>query len=168
MTFRSFILFVALAVLSPAYLIAQGAQVAFGNTDPDSSLPVEITADQLRVDQAGGFAVFSGNVLIGQGEMRISAPKVEVFYTSTTQGNPGEISRMVATGGVTIVNGPEAAESNSAEYFVDKGAIVMTGDVFLTQGNNVMSSSSMVVDLNTGTAALEGRVKSILQTGTDN
>jgi lipopolysaccharide export system protein LptA len=41
----------------------------------------------------------------------------------------------------------------------------MTGNVILTQGQSALSSNKMVVDLNTGQATLEGRVKSILQTG---
>ena len=39
------------------------------------------------------------------------------------------------------------------------------GGVILTQGQNALSAERMIVDLNTGKATLEGRVKTILQTG---
>src|SRR5690606_15014754 len=42
--------------------MAQQAQIAFGNLAQDTDLPVSVEADQLRVDNADGTAVFSGNV----------------------------------------------------------------------------------------------------------
>lgn len=138
-------------------------QVAFGGLKQDPSLPVEMSADQLEIDQNDGSAVFTGNVVIGQGEMRLSAPRVRIEYV-TADGQPtGEISRMIATGGVTLVNGAEAAEASRADYTVTKGEILMTGDVLLTQGVNALSSDRMTVDLTTGRAVMEGRVKTVLQ-----
>ena len=37
----------------------------------------------------------------------------------------------------------------------------MTGDVLLTQGANALSSERLRIDLNAGTGALEGRVRTI-------
>lgn len=147
----------------PAF--AQGAQVPFGGLKHDASLPVEITADQLSVDQADGSAMFVGNVVIGQGEMRLSAGKVRVEYTAEGGDPTGRIRRLMASGGVTLVNGSEAAEAQEAEYTIATGTIVMKGDVILTQGANALSSQRMVVDLGSGLATLEGRVKTILQSG---
>lgn len=145
-------------------VLAQGAQIAFGGLKHDSSLPIEITADQLAVDQADGSATFNGNVLIGQGEMRLSASHVQVEYV-TGEGSTGQISKLHATGGVTLVNGAEAAEAREAIYTVTAGQIVMTGDVILTQGQNALSGDRLTVDLASGTGQMDGRVKTILQPG---
>lgn len=144
---------------------AQGAQVAFGGLEHDSSLPIEMAADELAINQADGTAIFKGNVIIGQGEMRLSAQHVRVEYAAPQDGVTGKISRLVATGGVTLVNGPEAAEAANADYFVETGVIVMTGDVLLTQGANALSAERMEIDLNTGTGVMKGRVRTILQSG---
>ena len=152
---------VALGVPSGAF--AQ-AQVAFGGLKHDSSLPIEIAADQLSVDQADGSAVFNGNVKIGQGDMRLSAGKVRVEYT-TGAGTTGEISKLFASGGVTLINGAEAAEARDATYTISSGTVVMTGSVILTQGQNALSSDKLIVNLTSGTGTMEGRVKSIIQTG---
>ena len=45
------------AILSSAVL-AQGAEVAFGGLQQDTSLPVEISADRLTISQADGTANF--------------------------------------------------------------------------------------------------------------
>lgn len=145
--------------------IAQNATVAFGGLKHDSSLPVEITADELTVDQADGTAVFIGNVVAGQGEMRLSAARVKVEY-ATQDGEPtGRIDRLLATGGVTLVNGPEAAEAQEAVYAVTGSEIIMTGDVVLTQGANALAGEKLIVDLNTGKGRMVGRVRTIFQTG---
>ncbi|MCK8463228.1 lipopolysaccharide transport periplasmic protein LptA [Aliiroseovarius sp. S1339] len=154
-----------LALSLPVTANAQ-AQVAFGGLKHDSTLPVEIAADQLNVDQADGSATFLGNVQIGQGEMRLSAGKVRVEY-ATGADTTGEISRLLASDGVTLVNGAEAAESREAIYTISSGVIVMTGGVILTQGQNALSSEKLTVNLQAGTGTMDGRVKSIIQTGAD-
>lgn len=144
----------------PGLLAAQGAQVAFGSVNRDTSQPVEVTADTLSVDQNDGTAIFTGNVLIGQGDMRLSAPKVQVYYSE--QGN--RIKRMTASGGVTLVSGDDAAEASRADYDIDAGIIRMQGDVLLVQKKNALTAERMVVDTKSGTAQMEGRVKTVLQT----
>lgn len=160
MTFRfALALCVALSPALPA--LAQGTNVAFGTIRQDTSQPVEVTADNLSVDQASGTAVFTGNVVIGQGDMRLSAARVRVVYSDGAAG----ISQLEATGGVTLVAGPDAAEAQRADYDIDSGTIVMTGDVLMTQGPSALTAERMTVDLRGGTARMSGRVKTILNTG---
>jgi lipopolysaccharide export system protein LptA len=138
---------------------AQGTSVAFGTVQQDTSLPVEVSADSLSVSQNDGSALFTGNVVIGQGEMRLSAPRVLVYYTQNQSG----VERLEATGGVTLVNGDQAAEADTAEYEVNRGTIRMLGNVLLTQGANTLVSDSMDVDLEAGTALMNGRVRTVFQ-----
>ena len=143
---------------------AQGADVPFGGISHDSSLPVEITADQLNVDQAARVAVFQGNVVVGQGTLRLGADRIDVSY-SDGEGT-GQVERMEATGQVTLTNGAEAAEAQSAVYTVADGAVLMEGEVLLTQGENAISGERLRIDLNAGTARMEGRVRTVFQPGT--
>ena len=153
-------LLVCVPLVSGATLAhAQGTRVAFGTLKADPTLPVEVTADTLDVEQATGQAEFKGNVLIGQGEMRLSAERVLVIYSEKT----GGIERLQATGSVVLVNGPDAAEADQADYTIETGVIVMVGNVLLTQGKNALTSEQMTVNLISGTAQMVGRVKTILQ-----
>ena len=52
------------SVLLSTQVMAQGASVAFGTISQDTSLPVEVTSDELSVDQETGTAIFTGNVVI--------------------------------------------------------------------------------------------------------
>ena len=150
--------------ISASLAAAQGASVPFGNIQQDSTIPIEIAADELTIDQEDGAAVFIGNVTIGQGVMRLSAQQVRVEYTSEDTGN-GNIARLVASGGVVLVNGAEAAEAQEAVYSVQDGLIVLTGSVLLSQGRNALTAQKMTLNLSTGNARLEGGVKTILNPG---
>ena len=148
--------------LAPAAVQAQaGATVAFGSMKGDPTQPVEVTADQLQVNQASGTAIFSGSVIVVQGTMRLTAPQVQVDYAADGK----KIARLHATGGVTLANGGEAAEAQDAVYTIDSGQVVMTGDVLLTQGTSALSGKVLTVDLVTGTGVMEGRVQTVFVPG---
>ena len=155
--------FPALVMLGLLVGAAQAQQVAFGGLRTDVAAPVEVTADSLAVNQTDGTATFTGNVLIVQGPMRLSAALVRVEYGNADR---SRISRLHASGGVTLVSQAEAAEAREAVYDVAAGTVEMTGDVLLTQAENVLSGQRLTVDLRTGTGQMDGRVRTILQPGT--
>lgn len=156
--FKSTLFCVTLFCAAPAF--AQ-TNINLGAISADPNAPVEITADNLSIDQASGTAVFQGNVVVGQGDLRLNAGRVQVIYNGTS----GDISRLVASGGATFVTATEAAESNSAEYNLDAGTLVLSGDVLLTQGTNAISANTMRINLSTGAARMEGNVRTIFNQG---
>ncbi|GAA6209780.1 hypothetical protein NBRC116601_30730 [Cognatishimia sp. WU-CL00825] len=149
----------AVLMTLPASSSAQEFKVDFGISTQDPNAPVEVSADSLSVDQETGSAAFQGNVEIIQGEMRMQAPLVNVFYTANADG----IARLVGSGGVFIVSGKDTAKADDAEYDVDSGLIHMSGSVQLVQGINSITSERMTVNLNNSTAELHGRVKTVLR-----
>lgn len=142
--------------LTPLSLAAQ--QAAFGSAAVDPDTPVEVESDELRVNQDDGTAEFLGNVVIVQGPMRLSAPRVLVIYDEAGE----EVREMEATGGVTMVNGDDAAEAQSAFYNIENGKVRLQGDVLLVQGESTLASQDMTIDLTTGSAQMSGRVKTLL------
>lgn len=150
----------SVALLGSTTALAQ-TNLNLGGINADPTAPVEITADTLTVDQDSGTAIFEGNVVLGQGELRLSAGRVQVIYSGTS----GDISRLSASGGVTFVTNTEAAEAARAEYDLDAGTLTLTGDVLLTQGPSAISADTMRIDLTSGAAQMEGRVRTILNQG---
>ena len=137
-----------------AIATAQEMGVTFGGLKADTSLPVEVKADTLAVDQASGLASFTGNVLVVQGAMRLSADEVRVEYAK----EGGKIARLHASGKVLLVNATDAAEASEAVYPIDTGEVVMTGSVLLTQGQAAIRGQKLVIDLKSGTGRMEGGV----------
>ena len=151
----------ALMAMVAGPLMAQGAQVGFAGLRQNPAAPVEVTSDSMSVEQAEGRAVFSGDVLVVQGDLRITAAEITVEYGEGGRG----IGVIHARGGVTVVTPADAAEAREATYSVATGALVMTGDVLLTQGASAISGQRLVADLRTGTGTMEGRVRTVFTPG---
>ena len=147
-------------LISATSALAQAANIALGTGGFDRNQPVEVTADALSVDQENGRAVFDGNVLVVQGDVRLSAGKVTVEYKQV-DGKPSGISQLVATGGVTFVTASDAVEAKEAIYSVEGANVRLKGDVLLTQGPNAIAGDTMVINLETGSGTMEGRVRTV-------
>jgi len=151
LTLRSLALAIGLATSSVA---AQEATIAFGTLEQDTTLPVEVSADQFAVNNADGSAVFSGNVVVTQGKMKLSAATIQVKYGADRK----SIDQLIASGGVIVTNLGDAAEAREAIYTIDTGMIVLTGEVLLTQGPSAMAGQKLTINLKDGTGIMEGRV----------
>lgn len=148
-------------LFATASAAAAQTDVNLGGMTVDTSAAIEVTADSLAVDQETGQAIFDGNVIIGQGDLRLTAGRVEVVYGADTS----EISKLLASGGVTFVTAEEAAEAQQADYDITTGLLVLSGDVLLTQGASAISAGTMTINVTEGTATMDGRVRTILQQG---
>ena len=164
-----------LLAITTAFLAGTTADVVFAQAtgvqlesveNQNEDEPVEVTSNQLSVDQIKGTAFFSGDVVVVQGEIRINAPEMTVQYVILEDGSVGnEVDTITATGGVLMVTPTEEAESDHAVYTPARDEVVMTGDVLLTQGRNSINGTRLTVDMITGAGQMEGRVRTILQPG---
>ena len=146
---------------------AQGTSVPFGAISADTSAPVEISADNLSVDQSDGAAIFEGNVLVVQAELELSADKIRVEYAPAEGDSDvaSGISRLIASGGVNFVSASEKAQADTAIYDLIGNTVTLEGSVLLAQGNNALSAEKAIIDIGSGRASLMGRVRTILQAG---
>ena len=160
---RRYILAIAMLLPMAGPLLAQDADqgadraaISFGGLRGDPTLPVTVTSDSLTMDEAARTAVFVGDVLVVQGEMRLSAAEVRVEYEAGSD----RIARLLAAGDVLLVNAEDAAQSQTADYIIDTGLVTMRGDVVLTQGPATFTAQEFVADLKTGLGQLQGGVRS--------
>ena len=156
---RAAALALALGLAGPA--AGQDAALGFGQGGFDSGAPVDVSADELAVDQGTGRAVLTGNVVIAQGDMRLTAARVTVDY-ATVDGRR-RIERLLAEGEVLVVSGEDAAAGDEAVYTLATSGIVLTGDVVVTQDGNTLAGDSLAIDLSTGAGTVTGRVRTTLQ-----
>jgi lipopolysaccharide export system protein LptA len=152
---------IALLFCLPFAVSAQGTNITLGGINAQPDAPVEISADNLNIDQDSGRAVFSGNVVIGQGDLRLAAGTVQVTYSD----EQGKISALNASGGVTFVTESEQAEAASAVYDLDGEQLTLSGNVLLTQGASALTADKMTINLSTGNARMEGRVRTVFEQG---
>ena len=162
--FRKVLCLAGVALMLAQGVVAQQSAIAFKGFKAGASQPVEITADSLSVDEQASTATFSGHILAAQGDLRLSSDTLLVAYV---KGDKTKIDTLTATGNVLLSTPSEAAKGASAVYSLSKRQIEMTGDVLLTQGTSVMSGSKLVIDLDAGTGRMDGRVKTVLQPGSN-
>lgn len=150
----------AMTLFPSTAALAQDLAIRLGQSLQLSREPLEITADQLVVDQATGATLFSGNVLAIQGDMRLTADSVRLQLVE--QSGRQRIDRLDATGSVTMVTATEAAQSRTATYSLSSETLDMSGDVVLTQGTNTLSGQRLTVDLRSGAGQITGRVRTVI------
>lgn len=107
--------------------------------DSDRGQPVELSADQAELNNVTGVGVYTGDVVLTQGSMRITADRMTIHTTPE-----GQLARIVAEGDLaTFRQLPEGeteyirARAPRMEYTATQPAFVeLTGGAVLTQGKN--------------------------------
>lgn len=159
---RRILPFTLAMLLSVGAAAAQDMQLRLGQSLNLATRQLEINSDNLEVDQATGVSTFSGNVVVSQGDMRLTAENLRIEYGGTGEGTRQRIERLVADGGVTMVTEGEAVEARSAVYSLADQTLEMTGDVVLVQGVNILAGERFFADLRAGTGRMTGRVRTLI------
>ena len=160
---RSVALGACLTIAAAGMGAAQGASVSMGVQNHDSSTPVEITSENLEVDQENSVATFTGDVIVVQGDITMTCQKMRVEYGENPDTGANEIEVIRMSGGVTFVSPEEAAESDRAIYTLKTDIIVMLDNVLVTQGPTALSADKLTYNPDSGDGLMEGNVKTILQ-----
>ena len=175
---------VTLALLAPGLAAAQAPRPAAappvqsllqGGQDKDQ--PVQIEAAALEVRDKSKMATFSGDVQVVQGDTTMKCQKLVVFYgqevgiaqaaapapdakpapAPAPAGPKGaqNIRRIEARGGVTVITKDQNASGDLGVYDLIAKTITLTGNVVVSQGQNVIHGERVVVDTVTGNARVE-------------
>ena len=127
--------------------LAQGTASTLGL---EAERPIAVNADTFAADLQGESGTYSGNVVVTQGQVKLRADEVTVAAPG------GRATRMEANGNVVVDTPSGTAVGNSAVYDVVAQIVTLSGDVALTNNNNIMRGSSLVVEVETGRARLTG------------
>lgn len=139
--------------------------------------PINIEADGLEVFDKDGKAIYSGNVVVTQGETTMKAKKMVIFYIRAEEGQPAAaagndgaaIKSVEAEGDVVILEKDQIATGDKGVYEAATDIMTLTGNVALSKGQNVTKGQKLVYNLGTGIATVDagtaGRVTSTFVSG---
>ena len=161
MTLRGLTLLAALLLVLGVDAGAARAQIGKGY---DTSLPIEITADSLEVQQEEQFAVFTGNVDAVQGDLILRADRLVVYYRANAA-ESNAIRMIEAYGNVFLSSPTETAQGAKGVYNLDTDKVELTGEVQLTRGENVIRGDRLEMDLVTGRSRVSGHATGTQQNG---
>lgn len=139
-----------LALAAPLVPVAD-AQLLKGH---DTAAPVQFVADHIEVQDRADRVVVSGNVVVTQAGMQLTAARLTVAYHDQSG---VEIDRLDASGGVVVTRGNERARGDVAIYDLNRKLITMMGHVSLNQGTNRLDGNRLLIDLSTGRASVDGQ-----------
>ena len=144
-----------------------------------SKAPISIDADKLQVFDKEQRAVYSGNVVVVQGDTTMKAAHMTVFYERNNQeaqatenagGGPGgaALKRVEAKGDVVITSKDQVAKGDNGVLDRENDRMILTGNVSLSQGENITKGERLFYNLSSGIATVEGgRVRSLLIPGSE-
>ncbi|HWQ85243.1 LptA/OstA family protein [Brevundimonas sp.] len=91
-----------------------------------------------------------GRAELTQGDNRIRADRVEGTISN------GDLTRVEASGNVYFVTPEQTIRGDRATYTPANDTIILTGDVILTQGQNVMTGGRLTYNTRTEAAQMDG------------
>jgi lipopolysaccharide export system protein LptA len=179
-----------LAAVAPCALAQPGANTApnaLQGFQQNRGQPVQIEASRLEVRDKDKMATFTGNVKVVQGDTTLRCKTLVVFYEQQNKdgqqaqaaaqtmpaakpgpGGSSQISKLEASGGVTVVQKDQTATGDRALFDMKSNTVTLLGNVLVSQGPNVMRGEKLVVDLTTGVSRVDagkGPVRMLIQQG---
>lgn len=154
-------LFAFAVSVAPLLGLAHAQLIAAG----ESNEPIDITGDTAEFQDNN--AVWTGNVRVVQGETILTSERLEAVIT-----DEGDFETITAIGSVRYSNGKEAITGERAVFDDAARTIVITDNVIVTQGKQVMSAGKITYWVDTGkvffTPEAGKRIRGLFFTGKDN
>ena len=123
------------------------------STEKDISY-LEIESDQLIITENPLVSEFIGNVYAKNEENEIWGDRVLVNY-----GNDKKINLITVIGSVIIEREEEKVTGKKAIYNLKTEKIIISGDVSVFKGGNILNGSELTIDLITSLSIIKGSNK---------
>jgi lipopolysaccharide export system protein LptA len=138
----------------------------------NSKEPVSVDADKLVYFDKERKAIYTGNVVVIQGDTKMTCSAMTVFLDRSPAQENGEtaeaqgpsansgIKRVEAAGPVTVVSKTQVATGDNATYDKVENKVQLIGNVTLSDGQNVTKGDRLTYNLKTSQATIDTSAKS--------
>ncbi len=147
-----------LAGVAPAQAAGRSGGILPGATAKD---PLNIDAGKLDFFDKEQKLVYSGSVIVTNGPSTLKASKITIFLENKGAAAAGatsndRVKHIDADGPVTLVSKDQIGTGDRASYDKAENKVYLTGNVTLTQGENVVKGERLVYDVTTAIATVQG------------
>lgn len=118
----------------------------------DAKQPIRLLADRATYSERTGITTYSGNVIIEQGTLKITADNITLnlddkrsIKTAVATGRPATMQQVV-----TQEKGLARGQSQKIDYNAVTGIVTLTGDAKLTQAGASFSGNTIRYSLKDG------------------
>ncbi|MCH8498099.1 MAG: lipopolysaccharide transport periplasmic protein LptA [Marinobacter sp.] len=126
--------------------------------DMTSDAPISVSADSARLDDAQGIATYTGDVVIAQGDIRLTADLVTILRNSEG------VSRIEASGRPAHYRQPAGtnlaatdAQAQRITFTVDENRLTFEGAAVIEQEGNLFRGERIDYDTSARVVTAEGR-----------
>jgi len=179
-------LLLAIAAAAPAAATTKDAGASF-LPGASSKQPVSIEADKLVYFDKEQKAVYTGNVVVIQGDSRMTCSGLTIYMErspapgdaapagdaakNATSGSSSHVKHLDAAGPVTVISKTQVATGDHGSYDKAQNKVWLIGNVTLSDSGNVTKGDKLTYDLTTGEATVDtgaaGRVKGLFIPGSN-
>jgi lipopolysaccharide export system protein LptA len=166
----------AAALLCSSAAVARAAEKPSSSSDSvaifpgtSSKDPISIDADKLVYYDKERRAVYSGNVVVIQGDTKMTCSAMTVLLdraptqgatpqTTNAQSGPSAdsgVKHLDATGPVTVISKTQVATGDTGSYDKAQDKVWLIGHVTLSDGQNVTKGDKLTYDLKSGLATVD-------------
>ncbi|ESQ90403.1 LptA/OstA family protein [Asticcacaulis benevestitus] len=128
--------------------------------------PVMVGGDAMHLEENTHTQVWNGRVEVKQDDARLRADNIRITFAPGDSGSGfGPVQVIEATGNVYYVTTDNTIKSDQAVYTKSADNLIFTGQVILTQKQNVMTGSRLVYQVTNKVTNFDngnGRVKAII------
>lgn len=129
--------------------------------------PIHIEADHMTSTEKSGTVVFTGDVDAKQGDVRIRADKMTVYYTKPDKKKKKtgpkitqQVRKLICTGNVEVTRGDWLGTGKKMIYLSKERQVILVDNAKAWQGQNMVSGSKIIYYLDEGRSEVIGRVGS--------
>jgi lipopolysaccharide transport protein LptA len=146
--------------------------VSSAAADGAESDKIQITADNLNINNEENYAEFIGTVKAVHKDMTIDSDRLKIYYdkgpenSGTSAQGEESIKKIIAEGNVTIVSEGRIANAEKADYMTKTGVLILTGkDARITNEKNSITGGKITFNRSLGNVKVvadpQKRVKAI-------
>lgn len=117
--------------------------------------PTHIKSESLTLKSKARLFTYTGNVVVTQGELRITSDKLDGTYDEQN-----EIVSLTAEGSVIITKGEGIRSTGKKAHYVKATeTMTLTGNPEVLQNNSILSADKIVIFLKEDRSTAEGNVR---------
>lgn len=164
MIYRKTCIFIlGIILLNPCFLYAEDD--IFDKEDIISDEPIEIKSDRMDAFNEEKLVTFSGNAVVKQGDRLLKADELRLYYKEEPKKQTkkdktpflgsGQMDKIQAKGSVLSTQGERTVTGDEAVYYHNSGQIIITGNVVMREGNNIIKGCKAIIYLKENRGKME-------------
>lgn len=177
------LIMLTLAMMAATPVLAQkakGSGAPFAGFGSNSKEPIKIDSNKLEVFDKENRAVYSGDVVVVQGQTIVRSSTMTIHYVSAKSAGGGtsapaagqnSIRKIDFDGPVSVTSGTQAATGKFMTYDAQSETVTLTGNVVISDCDNVQRGERAVYDVRSGRATVDagakGRVQGVFTPGSE-